>query len=65
MDGNPDVTLPPELQSLSNLLEEFPESLALGNQELQATALNATKYAFDLCKLLNRIMLNACFNKIV
>lgn len=51
MDGNPDVPLPLELQSLSNFLEEYPESLALGNQELQTTALNATKYAFDLCKL--------------
>lgn len=51
MDGNPDAPLPPELQNLSNLLEECPETLALGNQELQATALNATKYAFDLCKL--------------
>jgi predicted solute-binding protein len=51
MDGNLDVPLPLELQSLSNLLEEFPETLALGNQELQAAALNATKYAFDLCKL--------------
>jgi U3 small nucleolar RNA-associated protein MPP10 len=51
MEGNPDVLLPIELQSLSNLLEEFPETLALGNEELQATALNATKYAFDLCKL--------------
>ena len=51
MDGNSDVPLPLELQNLSNLLEEFPETLALGNQELQLTALNATKYAFDLCKL--------------
>ena len=51
MNGNPDVPLPSELQNLSNLLEECPETLALGNQELQATALNATKYAFDLCKL--------------
>lgn len=51
MNGNPDVPLPPELQNLSNLLEESPETLALGNQELQAAALNATKYAFDLCKL--------------
>lgn len=52
MDGDPDVLLPPELQNLSNLLEEFPETLALvGNQELQAAALNATKYVFDLCKL--------------
>lgn len=51
MDGNPDVLLPLEFQSLSKLLEECPETLALGNKELQATALNATKYAFDLCKL--------------
>ena len=51
MDGNPDVPFPPQLLNLSNFLEEYPETLALGNQELQATALNATKYVFDLCKL--------------
>lgn len=51
MNGNPDVPLPSELQNLSNLLEECPETLASGNQELQTTALNATKYVFDLCKL--------------
>ena len=51
MKGRPDVPLPLELQSLSNLLEEYPETLALGNQDIQATALNATKYTFDLCKL--------------
>lgn len=51
MDSSTDVPLPLEFQGLSNLLEEFPETLALGNQDLQATALNATKYAFDLCKL--------------
>ena len=51
MNGNPDVPLPSELQNLSNLLEECPETLALGNQELQAAALNAAKYVFDLCKL--------------
>lgn len=50
MDDSSDVPLPSELQSLSNLLEEFPETLALGNKDLQAAALNATKYAFDLCK---------------
>jgi U3 small nucleolar RNA-associated protein MPP10 len=51
MDSSPDIPLPLELQSLSDLLEECPETLALGSQDLQATALNATKYAFDLCKL--------------
>lgn len=51
MDGSTDLALPLELQSLSNLLEEFPETLALGNQDLEAIALNAAKYAFDLCKL--------------
>jgi hypothetical protein len=59
MDGSQDVPLPLELQSLSNLLE-FPETLALGNQDLRASALNATKYTFDLCKLSNpQIILNA------
>lgn len=60
MDGSQDVSLPLELQSLSNLLEESPETLASGNQDLQASALNATKYTFDLCKLSNpQIILNA------
>ena len=30
-----------ELPNLSNLLEECPETLALGNQELQASALKS------------------------
>ncbi|KAF8973955.1 U3 small nucleolar ribonucleoprotein complex, subunit Mpp10 [Flammula alnicola] len=40
--------LPPEFQKLSTLLEDSPETLALGNQEIQAAALNAVKHIFDL-----------------
>ena len=49
-DNSNDVVLPPELQSLSTLLDESPESLASGNAAIQAAALNATKHTFDLCK---------------
>ncbi|KAF8912695.1 U3 small nucleolar ribonucleoprotein complex, subunit Mpp10 [Gymnopilus junonius] len=42
------VILPPDLQGLSTLLDENPESLATGNSAIQAAALNVTKRIFDL-----------------
>jgi U3 small nucleolar RNA-associated protein MPP10 len=44
------VPLLPELLALSNLLEEKPEYFVSGNQDLQAAALEVTKFTFDLCK---------------
>ena len=38
-----------ELPNLSNLLEECPETLALGNQELQASALKSRLNNAKLC----------------
>lgn len=49
-DISKDVVLPPDLQTLSALLDESPESLAIGNSAIQTAALNATKHIFDLCK---------------
>ncbi|PPQ88642.1 hypothetical protein CVT25_010218 [Psilocybe cyanescens] len=43
-----DLTLPPQLQKLSTLLDESPESLASGDSELYAAALDAAKHIFDL-----------------
>jgi len=45
-----DIVLPAELQKLSTLLDTCPETLAIGNGEIHAAALTATKYIFDLCK---------------
>ncbi len=45
-----DIVLPAELQKLSTLLDDRPETLATGNGEIHAAALAATKYIFDLCK---------------
>lgn len=45
-------SIPTEFQQLSTLLEESPESLASGNPDIQNAALNATKYIFDLCKII-------------
>lgn len=42
------IELPPELLELSLRLDEKPESLATGNEDIQLAALKATKYVFDL-----------------
>jgi len=42
--------LPSELHDLSSFIEEKPESLASATAELQAIALRATKFLFDLGK---------------
>lgn len=42
------IQLPPELQNLSMVVENNPESFATGNDEIQVAALNATKYVYDL-----------------
>ncbi|KAG1755226.1 Mpp10 protein [Suillus paluster] len=42
------VVLPRELHDLSSFIEEKPESLAVATAELQAIALRATKFIFDL-----------------
>lgn len=44
-----DTILPTELRKLSDLLDNCPETLATGNVEIQAAALTATKYIFDIC----------------
>ncbi|KAG5221242.1 U3 small nucleolar ribonucleoprotein mpp [Salix suchowensis] len=41
--------LPPVLQSLTNLLDEKTETLAIGNPDIRAAALDAAKFVFDLC----------------
>ncbi|KAF8078590.1 U3 small nucleolar ribonucleoprotein complex, subunit Mpp10 [Lyophyllum atratum] len=38
----------PELQSLSNFIEQKPECFASGSQDIRAAALGATKFLFDL-----------------
>ncbi|KAF8168067.1 U3 small nucleolar ribonucleoprotein complex, subunit Mpp10 [Crassisporium funariophilum] len=48
MDVNQDNSLPVELRTLSILLEESPEGLATGSQDLHAAALNAARYVFDV-----------------
>lgn len=45
------VVLPRELHDLSSFIEEKPESLAAATAELQAIALRATKFIFDLGRL--------------
>lgn len=41
-------SLPPQLESLSKLIAEQPETLATGADDLRRTALEAAKYVFDL-----------------
>lgn len=41
--------LPVELQTLSTLLEQSPEALASGSQEIQHAAIQAAKHIFDFC----------------
>uniref|UniRef100_A0A8H7Y8E6 U3 small nucleolar ribonucleoprotein protein MPP10 n=1 Tax=Psilocybe cubensis TaxID=181762 RepID=A0A8H7Y8E6_PSICU len=43
-----DHALPPPLQKLSTILDESPETLAVGDSELHAVALAAAKHIFDL-----------------
>lgn len=40
--------LPDEVLGLTNLINESSGSLALGNPKIQAAALTATKFVFDL-----------------
>ena len=42
------VQLPPELDKLTNLVEERIENFAIGDKDLQDAALGAAKYIFDL-----------------
>ncbi|KAI9063034.1 Mpp10 protein [Trametes sanguinea] len=42
------LPLPSPLENLSKLIAEKPEALATGSEDLQRTALEATKYVFDL-----------------
>jgi len=55
MDSTPnpesrqDLDLTTSLQKLSVILEEHPESLALGSSDIRAAALEATKHIFDIC----------------
>lgn len=39
----------PELGSLTTAIDSKLESFASGSQDIQAAALNATKFVFDLC----------------
>lgn len=43
-----DIQLPPELSNLSTIVDASPEVLATGSSDLQSTALNATKFIYDL-----------------
>ncbi|KAI0374201.1 Mpp10 protein [Pilatotrama ljubarskyi] len=42
------LALPPPLENLSKLVAEKPEALATGDADLRRTALEATKFIFDL-----------------
>ncbi|KAG2051674.1 hypothetical protein BDR06DRAFT_1010175 [Suillus hirtellus] len=48
MEIESQVILPRELDDLSSFIQEKPESLATATAELQAIALHATKFIFDL-----------------
>ncbi|KAG2159896.1 Mpp10 protein [Suillus bovinus] len=48
MEIESNVILPRELDDLSSFIQEKPESLAIATAELQAIALRATKFIFDL-----------------
>ncbi|KAG2120921.1 Mpp10 protein [Suillus discolor] len=48
MEIESQVILPRELDDLSSFIQEKPESLATATTELQAIALRATKFIFDL-----------------
>lgn len=48
MEIESQVILPRELDDLSSFIQEKPESLATATAELQAIALRATKFIFDL-----------------
>ncbi|KAI0669932.1 Mpp10 protein-domain-containing protein [Trametes maxima] len=43
-----ELSLPPQLEDLSKLIAEKPEALATGGDDLRRTALEATKFIFDL-----------------
>ena len=43
-----EYALPEQLAALSARVGDAPESLALGNKEMQLAALQAAKYVFDL-----------------
>jgi hypothetical protein len=42
------LNLPVELLTLTNIINESPESLTTGNAGLRSAALIATKFIFDL-----------------
>ena len=44
----PPITLPTELSQLSGLIDEKVDTLAVGDEEIQKSALSAAKYLFDL-----------------
>jgi hypothetical protein len=44
----PDVHVPNELNNLSALMEEKPEMLAAGSEDIRLAALHAAKYVFDM-----------------
>lgn len=45
------LPVPPELDEVTNQLDERIYSLAYGNEDIQDAALLAAKYIFDLCML--------------
>ena len=47
-DDESDYVLPEQLSNLSAQIDKAPESLALGNKDMQIAALQAAKYVFDL-----------------
>lgn len=51
MDTAEEISLPEPLATLSNLLDDRPESFATGNDGIKLAALHATKYMFDHCKV--------------
>lgn len=48
------LSIPRELDAVTNQLDERIESLAHGSKEIQTAALQAAKYIFDLCMLNKR-----------
>ncbi len=52
-----ELLIPEQLETLVKMIEEKPEALATGNEDLRKAALNATKYVYDLGECLNYLWL--------
>lgn len=56
------LNVPTELSQLSSVIDQKVESLALGDEEFQKSALTATKFLFDLGKTYQRVLILTYFS---